>query len=413
MKPHPTSRRAQHGGISVGTLLMICVVLLLIALGTVGYFFYQTYSGKREAETKRADAERQLAEEKAKTTSAEADKVQQERQNRLAIAQSLRDNFASRAGVVTNSLQAVLERLPEVQRQLDDFQKGSAGIPLTRFPDLVESASTFLSAKVAMPKRSIGVTHLEGVRRILLRNAENRGTETQPTVEAEKIVDDARSWADAADAELTKASTFMKSMLEEAEAKIPEPNASAATSLEAAIQSMRIGRARLMAQAEAQAKKTAEQLQEEAKNKNTVDEGARRAKELEEENARKQREADSFLAKQRFLEEARSPQIRQILTVVASSGILEADGKPKASGRPGPMSYKALISAGCAQPGTAGMTRLYAVGCRPGDKERPRWPLRHGGNFMTIPELREAVTKAQDALIRLGPYLVEVGVLEP
>jgi Tfp pilus assembly protein PilN len=78
---------------------MVCVVILLAALGTVGYLLYQSHSGKMEAESKRLAAEKQLEEEKARTTAAEAAKAKQERENRLAIAQSLRDSFAARAGV--------------------------------------------------------------------------------------------------------------------------------------------------------------------------------------------------------------------------------------------------------------------------------------------------------------------------
>jgi hypothetical protein len=140
---------------------MVCVVILLAALGTVGYLLYRSHSGQMEAEAKRLAAEKQLEEEKARATAAEAAKAKQERENRLAIAQSLRDSFAGRAGVVTNNLHGLLERIPQVERELTDFRKGTAGVPVTQFPDLVEACSTFLSAKLNVPKRSIGKATLD------------------------------------------------------------------------------------------------------------------------------------------------------------------------------------------------------------------------------------------------------------
>ena len=48
--PNPTQHRnQQRGGISVGGLLMVCVVILVAALGTVGYLLYQSHSGKMKA----------------------------------------------------------------------------------------------------------------------------------------------------------------------------------------------------------------------------------------------------------------------------------------------------------------------------------------------------------------------------
>ena len=58
-------RNRQRGGISVGGLLMVCVVILLAALGTVGYLLYRSHSGQMEAESKMLAAEKQLEEEKA------------------------------------------------------------------------------------------------------------------------------------------------------------------------------------------------------------------------------------------------------------------------------------------------------------------------------------------------------------
>lgn len=404
--PNPTQHRTrQSGGISVGTLLMVCVVVLLAALGTVGFLFYQSHSGKMEAESKRLAAEKALEEEKAKATKAEAEKTKQERENRLAIAQSLRDAFAGRAGVVTNSLQSLLERIPQVERELTDFRKGSSGVPVTRFPDLVEACSTFLSAKLNVPSRSIGVTHLEGVRRMLTRNAENRGTETQPSPEAEKVIDEARSWANSADADLTKVSAFIKSMVNEAHDKEPEPGAKTSESLDVAINAMRTRNARVIAQAEADAKKTAQQLEEDARNKGIVDDGKRKAQQLIEEGERKKREAAAALAKQKLIEEAQSASIQNLLAPFITPGRVDVYGRLLQE--KGPLSWSELSAV---LEKDKGAEQLYRVTTSNLDKDRPRLPrvdLRKDSvTFDRVVEMRRA-------LQRLGPTLVELKMLNP
>ena len=382
---------------------MVCVVILLAALGTVGYLLYQSHSGKMEAESKRLAAEKQLEDEKARATKAEAEKTKQERENRLAIAQSLRDSFAGRAGVVTNNLHGLLERIPQVERELTDFRKGAAGVPVTQFPDLVEACSTFLSAKLNVPKRSIGVTHLEGVRRILIRNAENRGTETQPSPEAEKVIDEARSWADSADADLTKVSAFIKSMLEEAQAKVPEANAKSAASLDDAIQAMRIRNARAIAKDETDAKKTAQQLEEDAKNKGIVDDGKRKAQQLIEEGERKKREAAAALAKQKLVEEAQSASIQNLLAPFITPGIIDANNATMRE--KGPHSWGQLQKIlNSSDP----HRRINDLASKPIDVYRPRW------GKAVVSRNADAYEQADQAiktLRRLGPILVELKML--
>jgi hypothetical protein len=358
-----------------------------------------------KAESERLAAEKQLEEEKARATAAEAAKAKQERENRLAIAQSLRDSFAGRAGVVTNNLHGLLERIPQVERELTDFRKGTAGVPVTQFPDLVEACSTFLSAKLNVPKRSIGVTHLEGVRRILIRNAENRGTETQPSPEAEKVIDEARSWADLADADLTKVSAFIKSMLEEAQAKVPDANAKSAASLDEAIQDMRIRNARDVAKDEAEAKKKANKLKEDAANKGIVDEGKLKAQQLEEEIERKKREAAAALAKQKLIEEAQSASIQNLLAPVITPGRIDCDGRLLEE--KGPMSWGKLsgfIS------GDRGIQILHQITWANRDQDRPRLPRsdlsKDAATYNRVVEMRRA-------LQRLGPTLVELKMLNP
>lgn len=403
--PNPTQYRTrQSGGISVGTLLMVCVVVLLAALGTVGFLLYQTHSGKMEAESKRVAAERALEEEKARVTAAQADKTKQDRENRLAIAQSLRDSFAARSGIVTNTLHGLLDRIPLVEREMNDFRKGQKGIPVTQYPELVQAAEMFFTGGMNFPKRSIAISHLEGVRLILIRNSENRGTEAQPSPEAEGLVAEARSWSENAEAELNKVSAFIKSTLEKSGSKV-EADTKPAASLDEAIETARNNAALAIAAAKAVAKKKAQELVNAQDNQNIVNEGARRARELEEENARKQREAAAALAKQKLIEEAQSASIQNLLAPVISPGRIDCDGR--LLDEKGPMSWGKL---GGYISGDRGVQILHQITFSNLDKDRPRLPRsdlkKDSATYDRLVEMRRA-------LQRLGPTLVELKMLNP
>ena len=383
---------------------MVCVVVLLAALGTVGFLLYQSHSGKMEAESKRLAAEQALAEEKARTTKAEADKAKQERENRLAIAQSLRDSFAARAGVATNILHGLLDRIPLVEQEMNDFRKGSKGIPVTTSPELVQTAMTFFTSEMNFPKRSIAVSHLEGVRLILIRNNESRGTEAQPSPEAEALVAEARVWGDNADTELNKVSAFIRSTLNQASSKV-QSSAKPAASLDDAIETARTDAALKIATEKAAAQKRADELVRQRSNENTVNAGIIRARELEEENARRQREAEAAIAKQKLIEEARSAAIQNLLAPFITPGRVDIYGGLLSE--KGPLSWKQLSAV---LEKDKGAEQLYRLTTSNHDKDRPRLPRvdlrRDSVTYDRVVEMRRA-------LQRLGPTLVELKMLNP
>ena len=404
-KTNPTQHRTRRsGGISVGTLLMVCVVVLLAALGTVGYQLHKSNSGKMAAETQRIAAEKALEEEKARVTAAQADKTKQDRENRLAIAQSLRDSFAARSGVVTNTLHGLLDRIPLVEREMNDFRKGSKGIPVTQYPELVQAAEMFFTGGMNFPKRSIAISHLEGVRLILIRNSEGRGTEAQPSPEAEALVAEARSWSENAEAELNKVSAFIKSTLEKAGSKV-ESDTKPAGSLDEAIEIARNNAALAIASAKAVAKQKAEGLVNARNNQNIVDDGARRAKELEEENARKQRESAAALAKQKLIEEAQSTSIQNLLAPVTTPGRIDCDGT--LLDEKGPMSWRKLNSYISKD---SGIRILHQITYANKDQDRPRLPR---SDLSKDAATYNRVVEMHRALLRLGPTLVELKMLNP
>jgi hypothetical protein len=84
---------------------------------------------------------------------------------------------------------------------------------------------------------------------------------------------------------------------------------------------------------------------------------------------------------------------------------------------PRPMSLSALQQSGCLEDSTHGLVRLWYVASSSYDKMRPRWPILGNPRNPTMelqdPNKLNRVKTAQDYLNRLGPTMVELGILDP
>jgi hypothetical protein len=404
----------QHGGISVGTVLLSAVVLLLIAVLGLGYAWMQTYSENASLRNatnaiRLTNIHTALVETNNANAAAEA-----ARKERMAVAKARRDDFIVRAKGVTNQIHNVLDRIKPLQTELENLSTGPVGQLVAPHPDLVMTARGLFTKEVQKLPKDFDVTQrLESVRRLMLHVAQSDNTEYVPSDEINTTVEDIRKWADIASKYQEDVTASVQYLKNEAEIKILPEGASTKQTLKAA---MAAQAALVTAKATTKTIATIDEATTdgaaktaEAKAKEIREQAERNAAEIQrriEDQRRAEREAE-------LVREAGSAEVRQILAVIATPGIMEANGRSKPSGKPGPMSYNALVSAGCTLPGTAGMKNLYGVASHPDDRERPRWERKYGGVFMNYPDRREVVSKAHDTLIRLGPYLVKAGVLEP
>jgi len=79
-----------------------------------------------------------------------------------------------------------------------------------------------------------------------------------------------------------------------------------------------------------------------------------------------------------------------------------------------PFSYTQLQSCGALAPTMTGLHRLAELGIADLYRERPRWKVRGGLQaWSKFPESIEQIKEAQEALIELGPVLVELNLLSP
>lgn len=180
--PNPTQHRTrQSGGISVGTLLMVCVVVLLAALGTVGYLLYRANSEKTKMEVAKAKADAEALAVQIAATNAATATAKAERQSKLAVSKARRDDFVARAKGVTNQLHAVLDRIRPLQTDLDSLRTGAAGQRAAAHPELVTAARGLFNKEAPkLPKDFDANQRLESARRLILQVSQSDQTEFKP-----------------------------------------------------------------------------------------------------------------------------------------------------------------------------------------------------------------------------------------
>ena len=407
-------RLGQRGGVSVGAVLLVAVIVLLLALLGLGYAWFQTNSQNAALRQETNDLYVASIREAATATNAAIAAAEAARKERLAVAKARRDDFTVRAKGVTNQIHTILDRAVTLQKALDDLRTGPTGQKAAAHPELVTTARGLFSKDVRkLPEEFEANQRLESARRLMFTVADNENTEYAPSNEINVTLEDIRKWADLAANEQGEVSASIKYLQNEGQIRTLPAGALTSRTLQAAMDAQ-------VALASADIHRNTTTIKDKATSDGAITQAQadadriRAQADLEAERARIKIEAAKQAEKEAALvREAGTAEVRQILAVIASPGIMEANGRPKASGKPGPMSYNALVSEGCILPGTPGMKNLYGVASHPADRERPRWERKYGGVFMNYPERREVVAQAHDTLIRLGPYLVKAGVLEP
>lgn len=123
--------------------------------------------------------------------------------------------------------------------------------------------------------------------------------------------------------------------------------------------------------------------------------------------------------KKKLREECRTPEVTQVLAPFITPGYWQPTGTGltgrKTSNCTG-MSFKAIMNYGALEPGDRGVVKLYNLACTL-TNDRPRWAgaARNEPVSATLGRLSaaqiEKIKTAQKYLIRLGPTLVEEGLL--
>lgn len=108
---------------------------------------------------------------------------------------------------------------------------------------------------------------------------------------------------------------------------------------------------------------------------------------------------------------AQNPQLQALLAPFTTPGYRQLQGL---TSERRPLSYAAMVNAGALTPGIRGLQQLARIAMYNTERERPRWKLRGGMLYWAnCPESMDTVKAAQEALIELGPVMVELGMLAP
>ena len=424
-------KRRQRADITMGHLLFLLVILLLLVAGFAGYAWYSTRSDKA-----RLEKELRQVQEKQQQADIERQKVQVDKQkaedtSKLALAKNQQEAFAIRARSLTNALETLLAQIPALQSQLERLRMGGDGKKVSIFPDLVISArSLFQKDAKEIPSRDEAVQKLESLRRILFQLGENVGTAFEPTAEMTATLDDTRLWVDNATRRLQTARGIAETLLREAQIKVAPQDAPAQPpTLQAAMDALTTrewdDRQRIVTQKTVVAEKLATATVADATTNQIINQAQIEAERLKKAEAEKRNAHDLEMAKKdadieaaKLRAEAKTSVVKTALAPFITPGMWQVNPgfNPRlATGTtPRPMSFSALQKAGCLEDSTAGLIKLWHAASSQHDRMRPRWARIAKPNvaFQDAQKLSQVKT-AQDYLTRLGPSMVQLGMLDP
>lgn len=169
-------------------------------------------------------------------------------------------------------------------------------------------------------------------------------------------------------------------------------------------------RAKALAAEEAKLKAAA--LDRETEALKIVNDAKLRKKQAELDDQERQAKAE----KERLRKLAHAPEVQKYLGNFFKKGFTQPKFTPGIYGLAdkvrdeGPVSLKALQTAGCLSKDTEGLRQLNLS--LTGESDRPHWDFGHSPVHWTK-EGQSFLKKAQDLLIQLGPILVEEGMLAP
>ena len=427
----PAQNRNCRGRVSVGAILAVCVVTLFIALGLVGYAWHKTSSKNARLEEEQRQVQQKQRQAEIEEQKRELERKQAEEAAKVTDAKNKQEAFAFRAKSLTNSLESLLVQIPTLQGQLERLRSGEEGKKVSLFPDLVVSARSLLNNEArGIPTRDDAVQKLEAIRRILVQLAENLSTTFEPTAQMTATLDDTKVWVDTAIGRMQTVKGVADSLLREAQIKVaPEGAPAQPPTLQAAMDTLtteeRAERQAIANKKINEAEKKVTETMADAKTNQMINTAQIEADRLkkEQEAARKlhelemaKKEAEIKAAKLRA--EAQTAEVKTALRSFISPGRWEVTPgfsfKLSSDTTPRPMSLSALQKAGCLEDSQKGIEKLWFAAACNHDKMRPRWPLLRNPEkaFQDEAKLKQVKT-AQDYLIRLGPFLVELGLLQP
>ncbi len=408
-------------GVSVAALLWLCVIILIAALGFVSFSWMKSNSrqAKLQEDLDRSNDVTAKAAAEARALAAQASNMlaqieisrasnavyisEVEKKGRIATAQAARTRFAARAQETTNRLHAVLERIPLVSKELQDFSTGESGKPLSPYPELVQRAGAFIATGPKIPSTQTAIAHIENLRRYLNENTEHFNTEVVPAAAAEIDLEQARDWANKSDSDMDSIRSSIKGLLTDVSYKKDLGDKKPLIPLQAALLELKQKLDQIDFDKKVAATNTAINIRTTAETNAVITAAQRDADKIARELARLQSQEEERRKKQLLIDEAQSPSIQMLLAPFITPGVRDLNGPLTEKG---PHSLSQLLGQ-IRNPNPH--DRIMRV-ASDNDPFRPRWKRV---NVRNNPAAWEEADRVIKALERLGPVLVELGMLRP